>query len=146
MWATLKYNRHFYHRTIWRFIFFPGICGKTSIDKVIEDLLQVGRNKVVTSSLTVVAKAVEQPTENTSQIPSITTANNSEEHGSPSETLNATSPTTKQEEYEMSVQKARRVNEEVAAEVEDEEDEDVPLTIEEKPQSPYQCKPSPPGW
>lgn len=112
---------------------------------MIEDLLQVGRNKVVTSSLTVVAKAVEQPTENTSQIPSITTANNSEEHGSPSETLNATSPTTKQEEYEMSVQKARRVNEEVAAEVEDEEDEDVPLTIEEKPQSPYQCKPSPPG-
>ncbi|KAL5966411.1 Nuclear receptor subfamily 2 group C member 2 [Taenia solium] len=131
-------------------VFFPSICGKTSIDKVIEGLLQVGRNKAVTNSLSVVAKAMEQPTENTtSQIPPITTAamatNNSEEHGIPSETSNAAGLTTKQKEYEIVVQKARGVNDEVAVEGEDEEDEDVPLTIEEKPQSPYQCKPSPPG-
>ncbi|VDM17611.1 unnamed protein product [Hydatigera taeniaeformis] len=130
-------------------VFFPNICGKTSIDKVIEDLLQVGRNKSVSNSLSVVAKVIEQPSENASQILSIAAAplatNNSEEHVSPSETSNVTDLMAKQEDYEILVQKTRRANEEVTAEVEDEEDEDVPLTIEEKPQSPYQCKPSPPG-
>ncbi|CDI98486.1 Nuclear hormone receptor family member nhr 41 [Echinococcus multilocularis] len=130
-------------------VFFPSICEKTPIDKVIEDLLQVGRNKAVASTLGVVAKVIEQPTENTTpQIPLITTTamatNNSEEHGSLSEPSNATG-LTRQQEYETLVQKAKRENEEVTAEEDDEEDEDVPLTIEEKPQSPYQCKPSPPG-
>lgn len=118
---------------------------------MIEDLLQVGRNKSVSTNLNTISRSVEESVDSNNQILPTTTLTTADASGGPAPTDSRKLETSSEAPSSLVVKQEQVEKENGVSAVEcrdqheDSElmDEDVPLKIEEKPQSPYSNKPSP---